>query len=256
MRNILVHYHIFKNAGTSIDFILKENFKNNFLSFDGPFPFFNINQNELLKIANSNSNLQALSSHQLKLPVPTSLNINFIPILCLRNPILRIYSIYCYKRKFFDETKTSKNAMKFNFDEWVNHSFKDPFEISQISNAQTRFLSYTYNRLPLSKKNEFGLIHDLNQAKRNIENVKLILRTEFLNYDLENFNTYLDFFNIKLNINKNIWENPTNEKIANIKEKMNIVKNNLTSANYEKLINANKQDQYLYDYATSLIEGI
>jgi len=256
LRNILVHYHFYKNSGTSIDFILRETFKSAFISFDGPFPFFNINQDELLKIINSNSEIQAISSHQIKLPVPTSLNINFIPIICVRNPLLRVYSIYNYKRKFFDNTETSKNAVKLNFNEWVNHSLNDPFEISHISNTQTRFLSYTYNRPPLSKKNEFGLIFDLNQAKRNIENVKLLLRTEYLKHDIGNLNPYLESINIKLNIQKNVWKNSTNKKIVNVTEKLNLVKNNLTSTNYEKLINANKQDQQIYDLVSKRLNDL
>lgn len=38
MNNVVVHYHIFKNAGSIVDWILKKNFGELARKFDGPDP--------------------------------------------------------------------------------------------------------------------------------------------------------------------------------------------------------------------------
>ena len=44
-RKVLVHYHIFKNAGTTFERVLDENYGDGHIKFDGPFSF-----SQLLKI--------------------------------------------------------------------------------------------------------------------------------------------------------------------------------------------------------------
>ena len=36
-RNVLLHYHIFKNAGTTFERVLDENYGDAHIKFDGPF---------------------------------------------------------------------------------------------------------------------------------------------------------------------------------------------------------------------------
>jgi len=38
-RNVLLHYHIFKNAGTTFERVLDENYGDRHMTFDGPFSF-------------------------------------------------------------------------------------------------------------------------------------------------------------------------------------------------------------------------
>ena len=72
MRHVICHYHIYKNSGTSFDEILRANYGERHIGFDGPFPYFAISQQELAKIIQRNPKAKAFSSHQTSLPPPCS----------------------------------------------------------------------------------------------------------------------------------------------------------------------------------------
>lgn len=98
MRTVIIHYHIYKNAGTSFDHVLTHNFGDRHELFDGPFPFFTIDQEQLDRIIMRRLNAVAFSSHQIMLPPPSSLDYRALAAIFVRNPFLRIASIYRFKR--------------------------------------------------------------------------------------------------------------------------------------------------------------
>ena len=98
-RSVIVHYHTFKNSGTSFDELLTANYQDAHLCFDGPFPYTLFNQQELLKVIRRNPNKIAFSSHSIRLPVPTDLEHNAIAALFVRHPILRIRSVYGFEMR-------------------------------------------------------------------------------------------------------------------------------------------------------------
>ena len=98
MRTVIVHYHIYKNAGTSFDHVLQHNFGDRVELFDGPYPFFTIDQEQLDRIILRRPAAVAFSSHQVILPAPSSLDYRTLSAIFVRNPFLRIASIYRFKR--------------------------------------------------------------------------------------------------------------------------------------------------------------
>ena len=98
MRTVIIHYHIYKNAGTSFDHVLGHNFGDRHELFDGPFPFFTIDQEQLDRIIMRRPQAVAFSSHQIMLPPPSSLDYRALAAIFVRNPFLRIASIYRFKR--------------------------------------------------------------------------------------------------------------------------------------------------------------
>ena len=153
MRTVICHYHIYKNSGTSFDKLLSENYGEKHICFDGPFPFFTIDQEQLAKIIERKSDCFAFSSHQIQLPIPASLDIRVLPVVFIRHPLLRVFSIYKFKRQCFDGSTTSKIAQDSSFDEWVNYCFSNKQEITHISNAQTQKLGAVYGKKTLMREN-------------------------------------------------------------------------------------------------------
>ncbi len=185
MRTVLVHYHIYKNAGTSFDHVLAHNFAGRHELFDGPYPFFTIDQEQLDRIIMRRADAVAFSSHQIMLPPPSSLDYRVIAAIFLRNPYLRIASIYRFKRgperadgtplanltadelaaalaqpdrsapdgaaplPSFDTTATALAARQHDFAGWVEHCLNSPVEMMQLSNAQTRFFATPYRQRQL-----------------------------------------------------------------------------------------------------------
>src|SRR5690606_21915671 len=138
MRHVICHYHTYKNSGTTFDAILAANYGNRHVTFDGPFPYFSIDHQELAKVIQRHPRAIAFSSHQIYLPVPCSLDFNVIPVVFVRHPLLRIHSIYRFKRAEADGTETSRNALAMDFDAWCRHALNHAPQLNQVSNAQVR----------------------------------------------------------------------------------------------------------------------
>ncbi len=98
LRNIILHYHIFKNAGTSIDYLLTNSLGDRAGSIEGPHPWSIVTADQVQRFLLERPRLLALSSHQARLPVPTDPSWSILPIVMLRHPIDRIASMYRFER--------------------------------------------------------------------------------------------------------------------------------------------------------------
>ncbi len=96
-RTIILHYHLFKNAGTSVDAILKKNFGSRWVTreFEG-----NPDQRaaDLRDWIVQNPAAVAFSSHTMRCPVPQIEGVNIVSIMFLRDPIQRLRSAYSFER--------------------------------------------------------------------------------------------------------------------------------------------------------------
>ncbi len=255
MRNVICHYHIYKNSGTSFDTLLSESFGDKHICFDGPFPFFTIDQEQLSRTIERKQNVVAFSSHQIQLPVPASLDFQVLPVVFIRHPLLRILSIYKFKRQTFDGTTTSKAAQDMSFDDWVTYCFSDRQEITQVSNSQTRLLGAAYRQRPLMRRRPSWMEYDISQAIRNIENVKLLARTEYFGQDVSRFPEILGQYNIEFKYTDIKPQNITSKNHhKSIDERISNLKDSLSESNFNKLIAANEQDIHLFEYSTKIIE--
>ena len=255
MRTIICHYHIYKNSGTSFDTLLTENFGDQHICFDGPFPFFLIDQEQLNKIIERRPNALAFSSHQIQLPVPASLDYDLLPVVFVRHPLLRIQSIYKFKRQNFDGTTTSSAAQKMTLSEWLQYCFSDKQEITHISNAQTRILAGVYKQKSLIRRKEGHMEYDLNQALRNIKNVELLARTEFFDKDVSTFEYKLAKYGISFNYRSIKPKNTTsNDFYDSIESRIKKISDSVSGDLYQRLIDSNQQDLKLFEVASSMLD--
>ena len=117
MRTIILHYHLFKNAGTSIDEILKSNFKQQWITKE--FKSAKDNSDDVKAWILDNPEAIAFSSHTMTGPIPKILNTNIISIIMLRNPIRRIISAYKFERNQKVDNWGANLAKKVNFEDYV-----------------------------------------------------------------------------------------------------------------------------------------
>lgn len=247
MRTVICHYHIYKNSGTTFDALLDRNFGDRHLCFDGPFPFFSINQQELLKVINRHPSVVAFSSHQVALPVPSAVGLNVLPVVFVRHPLLRIFSIYQFKRAEKDGTETSRNAEAMDFDEWVRHSLGHRQEVTQVSNAQTRMLGAVHGESALSQRAGSGMLYDYHQALRNLRAVDLLARTEHFDADVGRFPALLAEHGIEFAVDDTTPLNVTASTPGlSVEERLAQVRGALSEGSYEALCAANAQDLDLY----------
>lgn len=118
-RNVLVHFHIFKNGGTTFDFALKREFGRKFAEFDGDHASYVHLPNEIAAYLKRNSKVQALSSHHLRFPLPEEPGLKLLPTFFVRHPLDRMHSIYRYEKKQRSNSPGSVHAKKLEFPDYV-----------------------------------------------------------------------------------------------------------------------------------------
>jgi hypothetical protein len=99
MRFVLLHYHFLKNAGTTIEEILDRNFGERFARLDTPERSGHYTNAALLEFLEGNPEVTAVSSHQIRHPLPEARGYLFFDLCFLRDPIDRIRSMYDYFRE-------------------------------------------------------------------------------------------------------------------------------------------------------------
>ncbi|WBU63240.1 sulfotransferase family 2 domain-containing protein [Paracoccus aerodenitrificans] len=253
MRTVIVHYHIYKNAGTSFENMLDASFGPAHERFDGPFPFFTIDQDQLDRIIRRRVTAKAFSSHQTVLPQPTSLDYHVLAVLFLRHPVLRIGSIYRFKRNEQDGTSTSLLAKNHDFAGFIEACFAARSELPHISNGQTRQLSAAYGRNPLVARRKDCMEYDLATARRNLAAVDLLGRTEHFEADIRRFAPVAAAYGLTLTIPEQTRHNVTQPTDQPVAERVEAELAGLSDTLRTKLLAANAMDLELYDLANRLI---
>ncbi|HEV8412031.1 MAG TPA: hypothetical protein VGQ49_00450 [Bryobacteraceae bacterium] len=99
VRFVLLHYHFFKNAGSTIEEILAHSFFENYARLDTEHFDGVVTQEDLISFLTRHPGMKAVSSHQFSYPVPQVPGYIFFDLCFLRDPLDRIRSMYDYFRE-------------------------------------------------------------------------------------------------------------------------------------------------------------
>jgi len=138
---ILIHFHIFKNAGSSIDHSLLESFGDRWTTFEvsdvhGPF-----GPQSLESFLTKRPGIQAISSHIEKRFLRLS---ESIPIVMLRHPIDRARSVFKFLQR--DVSQRYHAFARGSLAEYVSWELEDPDGGTHIRNYQVYHLSHASAR--------------------------------------------------------------------------------------------------------------
>jgi hypothetical protein len=166
VRFVLLHYHFFKNAGTTIEEILAHSFFENYArldtgNFDGA-----ISHGDLVSYFQRHPRLQAVSSHQFRYPVPQVPGFIFFDLCFLRDPLDRIRSMYDhFREKPVPGEPASELARTHSIGGFIaglveHHAYR-------VSNVQVNLLAN-------------GIVNDLPAETDLIRAMEVMLKTSFL----------------------------------------------------------------------------
>jgi hypothetical protein len=98
-RRVILHYHFFKNAGSSVDRLLQESFPERWVTREFEPAHVSANGPHVAKWIAEHPDACAFSSHTAGLPVPAIEGLETYPIVFLRHPLDRIQSAYEFERR-------------------------------------------------------------------------------------------------------------------------------------------------------------
>ena len=125
MRHILLHGHIFKNAGTTFDWSLERSFGEDFLDHRDDKVMRERGRSHLGGIIDERPSLRALSSHFLCFPFPDRVDLHYHPVFFLRHPVERFRSVYAFERQQNAATPGARMAKEKSFAEYVEWRLRD-----------------------------------------------------------------------------------------------------------------------------------
>lgn len=118
MRQVILHYHLFKNAGTSVDRALKEAFGQSWKGIEARHGW--MTSEELANHIMANPRVEVFSSHTVVFPLPDIAGVQILPILFLRDPIDRAKSVYEFEVRQKADTDGAVAAKQMTFPEYVS----------------------------------------------------------------------------------------------------------------------------------------
>lgn len=244
-RTIICHYHIFKTAGTSFERVLRNNFGQRHLSFDGPKTSSMITQPELIKVIHTRPNLASISSHQITLPAPMSDQFLALPVVFVRHPILRIRSVFLHENRNAPEPLESPME---GFDAWFEELVAGHPNQLQICNLQTNLLCREANSSPKGVNANGRPLYDLEAALRNLSEVPCIGRAECFDEDVASFIPQLAAAGIEFDYPSRVAENVGAPDFGlSLEQQLDNMQAALSKPTWDKLHWFNHQDIALFE---------
>ncbi|MGC1550155.1 MAG: sulfotransferase family 2 domain-containing protein [Rhodanobacter sp.] len=244
----LIHYHIFKNAGTSVDLSLHRSFGGRWGTFEGPHAHAIQSSEKLSTFINKNRHLVAISSHLARPPLPHS---NCLPIVFIRHPLLRAYSVYQFTRKNAD--------LPFS-DIAQTMDFKDYIERWVLRKESGSIVIRDYQVVHLSDASwRCDNILDANADGNDLDQACQLLSEWGVAGVVEHFELSIKVFQAKYGpMLPNLeffhcWENATNCDDATIDDKVSRLRDMLGESLYDAFMDANQLDLALYNHARTTL---
>lgn len=237
-RPLVVHIHLFKNAGTSVDGVLKKNFGDAWLEHEFPTTLSYTNSDLVKRYAAMRPHVQALSTHTGNWLLDDSdLLFDVIPIVFVRNPILRVKSAFAFEKNQHADTEGARLARQTDLAGYVRARLENENDFA-FNNFQSRRLSLFFNRLigneeinglrAVEKLPFVGLVEEFDLSMKKYSD---LIREKF---------PHFEEFSLKANVSNT--SNLTTEQM------LQAIRDEIGDELYGALESANQADLALVDY--------
>ncbi|AQQ66942.1 hypothetical protein Mag101_04290 [Microbulbifer agarilyticus] len=236
MRKIIFHYHLFKNAGTSLDAAFKEN-----LAVDewvtSEFPGNpSLNRKMVQEWIVSNPKAKCFSSHTAVLPPPNIKGIDILPVIFVRHPIDRIASAYAFERKQDGSSFGSVLARNTDFKGYVET------RLALLHDRQCR----DFHAQKLSAMFEQG--DEKSRAFRALDALPFVGLVEDFQGSLKTLNAMAidrEYTDTPLSI---VRKNVSRASSGTLEDKIDQIREQLGDELYSRLIDCNSIDLEIFEY--------
>ncbi|MGD8347571.1 MAG: hypothetical protein PVI83_10015 [Lysobacterales bacterium] len=127
-RRIIVHFHFFKNAGTSVESILRAHFGKRFATYEPGGPAETFPAGALEPFLQKNPSLAAVSSHTIHFPPPERKGWTVFPIVFLRHPLDRVLSMYNFEKNQDSDSPGALLARETGPAAYITERLRNPGE--------------------------------------------------------------------------------------------------------------------------------
>ena len=237
MRTVILHYHLFKNAGTSLDAAFKENFKGDEW-VTAEFPGQLAKNREMVKQwIIDNPQAKCFSSHTAILPPPQIEGVKVLPVIFMRHPIDRIASAYAFEKKQGGDSFGAVMARNTDFKGYVE------VRLSLPNDRQCR--NFHMQRFATMFGEQQGT--EFERAKMAIDKLPFVGVVEDFTGSLGRLEDWLKkegFDDLKI---KPVEKNVSRGTKKSLREKIDEISKELGHSVWELLQNANANDIELYN---------
>lgn len=254
-RRVILHYHQFKNAGSSVDHILASNFGGRWQVLEGAHSWSVVKADDVAAYIRQHRRVLAVSSHHFRLPLPVMPEADLYPIFFLRHPIDRIASVHQFgKRSGIGLTEASRHAVQGSLRDYVEWMLADKGnEGNNIRNAQTLFLSsklstWSAPSLPLRADDAMR-----EEAQDFLQALPVFGLVEKFDESARRFGTWLAHAFPGINFFPT-QRNTRPERHQSLEERLAAIKGELGRDLYRDLEAANCHDLELYRFASVYFE--
>ena len=240
-RTVVLHYHLFKNAGTSLDAAFKENLEPDEWVTDEFSGNPEANRAQVTRWIQDNTHARVFSSHTAALPPPKIKKTRVIPVIFLRHPLDRIASAYDFESRQDADGFGATLARNTDLSGYVETRLSLPND-RQCRNFQTHRLSMHY---PPSKGSE------LNRATRAVRKLPFVGIVDSFADSLNQLTKILEQKDFSIEELRPLERNVGQRVRAPLDERVSKIESRMNPTSFKALVDANEDDLALYDYAVT-----
>ncbi len=239
VRKVLLHAHIFKNAGTSVDNILQHNYPSQFIDHREADLLAAGKQQFLEEFLRKHSHILAFASHHLPLPLQSTPEFEYHIIMMLRHPVVRASSAYRFERNQRVDNRSADAAKRYNFADYVRWHLD--LGSKMFFNY---FIRYSTSTIMEPLTDQLRLEHAIAESE-NFSVLGVVEQFSESMAVLQN-NLARDDINIALIRSK---KNVTDTSMNTLEEKLARIEAEVGEQLYTVLFEQNKEDLMFYEHA-------
>lgn len=244
-RIVIIHYHTFKNAGSTVDYILEREFTGCFGQIEGEHPWSVLGDAEMTAYLDANPNIVCVTSHQATLYHVVPVHLHILPVMFFRHPIDRVHSVYEFeKRQTGSMSRGSRKAKELDFDEYVQWRLS-PEGGNVIKNTQAYVVSGRRNPILVKTMTDEQMRE---AALHQIESMQFFGIVEYFDESIAWMRMFLEpvFPGLDYTYER---VNSSSGRAKTLEERLALIQDLLSAETYKTLVAENKIDIEVYEAA-------